>query len=951
MKLIIILCLSLVAMRDDRRELKQQNGPMQQRSVDRQLLEKMNKRREEEEQMERERKMAAQKKLMELDEKAKGGSKDGKENDEKLDERKKDQRSSADYGKKYDKYDSYDNYNRGPPASSNYNKPSYQSNLPPRFLKQQQLDGRHEPSSKPGPPGYGKSMIDNKSMSSHSSYDQQQRWGYSKQQPSSRRNMSSLSQSSSDDNNRRDNVKNYQQRRHQDEDNDEFGKKKMQQAQTTRSMSESSDKLSDHNRSDKSTSREHLGLSGATSGTACWAESMELEKKSRRVSESSAMSDDQPRTILQRNKPLPEQLKEVKNESMKDEVKADKSVLSEASADNDELKKGGADDKSESKKNLESIPEKEQKEDKKDSGKALDDRHKKSPRSNNNSYDSRDTRYSSRGGYSSYRGGNQGYNRRGGGHRGSGHYDYNSDSDNSDDYDQNWKNKMGGSGSGRKQMDRGYGQKDSFQPRGEPSRRGRGGGASAGQQSSSFRRSGSNGAIQPPSKNYGPPSSKSPFGSNDEKLEKSSKDKLSDDDRTKQKQKALSDGLLNKSQKESSNVATQKASSPSIKLDESKQQQHSTEQQQLSLDKDRKQQHQLDDELKTMGARSASSSSFNSSQGNKKANVQSSKTATATTVSTSSSSTIGAKTTPKTSPSSSQFSSKPSSMQPSRNNDRIGNDRNDSRNASNNRGIPPRLSKHISANAPLQSGGNRPGSYWDKNSENDDKMSMNMLSNAPSNNSNNSIQSNNAANSNLMNSKTDVMKQSSQQQQQHPQTVHQQQQHPGQAMMDGGSLSKTLIFENTSYKTAGPPGGHQQQMVQAPQKPKSRSTIEDMIAQSKEHQSLENALNFSFGQKNDIVNDMSFSYPFDPQIGLLGDDRNKTFGVVSSSSNSHPSQTVSKSSSLGLVGSKGGLQNSNILNTDTLNMKVASCKKVWEDPSSMEHSASGELKHVFFYMK
>lgn len=908
-------------MRDDRRE--QKNGPMQ-RSVDRQLLEKINKRREEEEQMERERKLAAQKKLMELDEKSKG--KDGKENDDKVDDRKKDPRGSVDYGKKYDKYDTYDSYNRGS-AGSNFNKTNYQSNLPPRFLKQQQMDQRHgSPSDqsqnqKSGPPGYGKTLIESKNMSSHVSYDQ--RWGYNKQPPTNRRNMSSLSQSSSDDNNRRDNVKNYP-RRHQENDDDEYSKKKTQVTQaTTRSMSESSDKLSDHNRSEKSTSREHLGLSSG----ACWAESVEIEKKSRRVSESSAMSDDQPRTILQRNKPLPDQLKEVKNES-KEEVKTEKSVLSETSAENEEQKK---DDKGENKKNLESIPEKEQKEDKnaKDSGKALkeiDDRHKKSsPRSNN--YDSR---YSSRGGYSSYRGGNQGYNRRGGGHRG-GHYDYNSDSENSEDYDHSWKNKMG-----RKNL--GYGQKDSFTPRGEPSRRGRGGNSSA--QAPTFRRTGSNGAIQPPSKNYGPPSSKSPFGSNDEKIEKS-KDKLSDDDRTKQKQKALSDGLMNKSQKESSNTATQKATSPSIKLEESKQQ-HSTEQltSQSISEKDRK----LDEEFKnSLGQRSTSSSSFNSNQG-KKTNIQSSKTATSTVVS--SAPPTATKTTikdPKTSPSS-QFSSKPSSMPPNRN-DRTGergersdrnerndrNDRNDPRNANNTR-MAPRFSKQTGPSGNV----NRVGSYWDKNCENDDKMSMNMLSNAPSN----SIQSNNPA-SNLMNSKTDVMKQSSQQQ--HQQPVHQQQQHQqGQSMMDGGTIKTTLIFENTSFKSAGPPGGIKRPQMGQPQKPETMSTINDMIEQSKEHQSLSSALNFSFGQKsqNDLVNDMTFSYPFDPQMGLLGDERNKTFGV-SSSSNSHPPQSVSKSSSLGLVGSKTGLQNSNILNTDALNMKVASCKKVWEDPSSIEHSGSG----------
>jgi hypothetical protein len=100
----------------------------------------------------------------------------------------------------------------------------------------------------------------------------------------------------------------------------------------------------------------------------------------------------------------------------------------------------------------------------------------------------------------------------------------------------------------------------------------------------------------------------------------------------------------------------------------------------------------------------------------------------------------------------------------------------------------------------------------------------------------------------------------------------------------------------------------------------------------------------SFVQKTQNDMDINFTYPFDSQMGLLTDDRNKSsFGVVSSGSNTnvHPSQAVSKSSSLGLVGAKTGMQNSNILNTDSLNMKVASCKKVWEEPSSMEHCSGG----------
>lgn len=117
----------------------------------------------------------------------------------------------------------------------------------------------------------------------------------------------------------------------------------------------------------------------------------------------------------------------------------------------------------------------------------------------------------------------------------------------------------------------------------------------------------------------------------------------------------------------------------------------------------------------------------------------------------------------------------------------------------------------------------------------------------------------------------------------------------------------------------------------------STPTINEMIEQqAKDQHSLTSALqNLSFGQKpNDMV-DMNFKFSFDTQ---LTDDGNTGFGSVTSASSSHPSQT-SKASSLGLVGAKTGMQNSNILNTDALNMKVASCKKVWEEPS-VDHSGS-----------
>ena len=987
-------------------------------------MDRVRQRREEEERMERERKMAAQRKLQELEEKARNKSSPSmdkeKEDGDKGGEYEKkssEQRGSIDYSKKYnvgDKYDPYDNYGRGAPANE-FKKSSFQSNLPPRFQKQQHIDrhddGRRE---KPGPPGY--KPLHQQQDSKNAPFAQQnydQRWTYNKQSqqaPPARRNMSSLSQSSSDDNPRRDNNnkdnKGYggggggggggRRRQESEEDDYRYGKepaKKSIQAQITRSMSDSSDKFSDHNRSEKSTSREYLGTN------VCWAEVCENDKrtidtKSRRVSESSAMSDDQPRTILQRNKPLHDQLKDTKKDSKDGTTEGEKkSVLSESQTKgelgDEKLKiqdKLTIESAVDQKKSLESIPEKDQGIDKseKDSKVATsvketdDNRHvrdkKTSPGSNRYERDSRSgpptrgsysnnyNRGGGRGGgdNNNWQGRRGGSNQRGGG--GGGRYDY-SDSENSDDYDQEW-NRGGPKGSmGRKDPNRREfsvgGPKEGFQPRGEPSRRGRGGVAST--QSSGFRRSGSNGSISTaPVKNridnYGPPSEKSPFGSNDEKSSEKRdnvKEKSSDDDRTKQKQKALSDGLMNKSQKESTNVAM-KASSPAAptKPDESKQ--HSTEPE----PKEKKISETGDDKASidgknTMGQRTVSSSSFNSNQSRQKTPITNApsigKPGTKPITQTSSAMPAGK-------PSSAPY---PNSMsktmdprhQMNRNDPRM-DSRNPNNNSNNNSRTAPRFTKQRDnvQGPPGQTGNmNRmTGSYWDKNHPTDqmhhvdDKMSMmQMNASSPS-----SIQS---TNNNLLNSKTDVMKQ-----QQQPPSMVQQQQQPQQPILDGANLKTTLIFENTSYKSSpasikrlqGPPPMGQ------PQKPQENTinTINDMIDQQAKEQSLSALQNLSFGQKNqnDMV-DMNFSYNFNTDIGLLNDDRSKSgFGVVSSGSNTnvHPSQAASKTSSLGLVGAKTGMQNSNILNTDALNMKVASCKKVWEEPSSMEHGGSGATDDV-----
>lgn len=893
--------------------------------------------------MEHERKQAAQKKLLELEEKAKKSS-PSMEKEKERDDKIGDYDKKTDY-KKFnsgDKYgDSYDNYGRGGPGND-FKKSSYQSNLPPRFQKQQHFDRNDERREKPGPPGYkplhqqdGK----NAPFSQQPSYEQ--RWSYNKQNPATRRNVS-LSQSSSDDN-RRDNNKGYPPRHRRESEEDDYrftgvGEvKKTIQAQITRSMSDSSDKLSDHNRSDKSASREYLGTN------VCWAEVCENDKrtidtKSRRVSESSAMSDDQPRTILQRNKPLHDH-KDSKKE-VKETIDGEKKSVLGENLQEDE-KKGGEKlsvESAEQKKSLESIPEKDQGVDKSDKESSKisptkegdEGRHKKSsPRSN---FDRSGP--PARAGFNNYRGGNnwQG-GRRGGNHQRGGRYDY-SDSENSDDYEQDWnrgsKGGMGGRKDGNRRDGSGFGSnapKEGFQPRGEPSRRGRGGVVAT----SGFRRSGSNGAITAPVKNridnYGPPSSKSPFGSNDEKSSGEKRDhvkeKSSDDDRTKQKQKALSDGLMNKSQKETTNVAM-KAQSPA-KPDESVKQ-HSTESEQ----KEKKISEGGDEKSSFNSNRKAPGVAAAPTKPSSKTNVQSSTNVVGKPSSSA--------------PYPNAMNNKPVDARHQMN-------RNDPRsniNNANNSRAAPRFTKQRD-NVPGQ--GQQPnmnrmtGSYWDKNHQadqmhnaGDEKMSMMQMNASPG-----SIQSN------ILNTKTDAMKQQNQQ----PQPMTQQQQ---PTMLDGANLKQTLIFENTSYKS-GPPAGIKRPqgpppMTQQQQKPQENTinTINDMIDQQAKEQSLSSALqNLSFGQKNQNDMDMNFSYNFNSDIGLLTDDRSKSFGAVSSGSNTnvHPSQAVSKTSSLGLVGAKTGMQNSNILNTDTLNMKVASCKKVWEEPGSMEHGGSDDVMSNF----
>ena len=503
-------------------------------------------------------------------------------------------------GSKYDR--EYNDYNSRGGDPAQFKKSQFQSNLPPRFQKQ--IIDRHDKPSAPTSASSASSAYPSsaKNVPFTQQFDpryiyQQQQSQYKQQQAPQRRNMS-LSQSSSDDNRRdsRDaNSGSYRRRQESEDDDTRLAKPKSGVATIARSMSDSSqrsdDKQSDHNRSDKSTSREYL------SGGVCWAEVCDNDKQStdtkRRVSECSQQSDDQPKHILQRHKPLDltkkvdEQLESVADKKTVLESPPPKSWADCVDQSDNQKKDKDVKEVKESvdKKSLESIPEKQITQvekivitsgNKSDSKLSKEDDRK---RSSGSRFDAtRDARPASgaprseRGGYSTFpqrgnrdsrdardtRDGN--WNRRGGNSAGTyrtgryGNQEYYSDSDYSEDEGDDGYGRRNGSKSGRKDSARGsrsgyysgnQGLKEGFSPRGEPSRRGRGAAAGA-----AF--GGRTQSTAAPVKGYGPASAKSPFGSNDEKSEKKDgKETQSDEDRTKLSQKALADGLINKVQKES----------------------------------------------------------------------------------------------------------------------------------------------------------------------------------------------------------------------------------------------------------------------------------------------------------------------------------------------------------------------------------------------------------------
>ncbi|XP_019526904.3 mediator of RNA polymerase II transcription subunit 12 isoform X1 [Aedes albopictus] len=314
------------------------------------------------------------------------------------------------------------------------------------------------------------------------------------------------------------------------------------------------------------------------------------QSENRRISESS-LSEGEPKQILQRIKESSPALHEESSKSRNDETKANEPKLlttaweeTVEAAEEAQLKASEASSTSiEDKKDVSNSDM-----NKSDSGKSIDQENKMSIDSgkemDDGKYGSKKPMQSrgggrheprggghSRGGFSGssgfHRGGSSGsWGRRGGpggarmGHGRNYNQDYWSESDYSDDGDEEFRKdgkyeRKEGMGSQYRNSGSSVGQsqnmKEGFAPRGEPSRRGRGGMSTA-MSGPGFRKT----TVGKKMDGYGPPSSKSPFGSSEEKAESKSQSApkdmkptdqtLSADDRTKQKQAALSAGLTNK---------------------------------------------------------------------------------------------------------------------------------------------------------------------------------------------------------------------------------------------------------------------------------------------------------------------------------------------------------------------------------------------------------------------
>lgn len=563
-------------------------------ALDTEILERVKQRREEEEKREMERRQAAAKKLQALEEKIHSKRANVSEDSDnatsssvtqggvqKLDVGK--ERHASQYGSKepYERRERYDKYerdrggDRGGERDRNVDPRdrNYQSNLPPRFQRQQHgasdfkqqperfergsnASYRSERTSNNSNTGAKESStaattnVDTKNVPFAQQYDPRYiHQNMSKQLLQQKRRSDELLQPTG----RRSNEN----RGRLDSDRDDYFPRKIS---VSSSDADKPSSVTGTSLLEKSSSRERI---------TSWVDELESHEHDTKIDiytekqkqlmksiDPHATADYEPKHILQRSKTsvsddsssnLNKSVGHAEDKTEAGDEKPEIKRSSESpkswadhSANLDTSVEKGTDDNSSINKKDETDTDKKRPDkgssEHKSSYKDMDDRRhgdKRGPRgggrdSGGRRYDTRDTRDTRggpqrSGGYGSYRGNNSNWNRRGGrgGHYRYGNMDYYSESEGSDyedDYDRKDSRKggkdMGSSGKGSAGQGR-----EGFAPRGEPSRRGRGG--SAGIQYNrrgGGMHGGSNSGNNKRIDNYGPPSSKSPFtGSDDQK--------------------------------------------------------------------------------------------------------------------------------------------------------------------------------------------------------------------------------------------------------------------------------------------------------------------------------------------------------------------------------------------------------------------------------------------------
>lgn len=611
-------------------------------ALDTEILERVKQRREEEEKREMERRQAAAKKLQALEEKIHSKRSTVSEDSDsaapsvtqKLDVSK--ERHASQYGSKetYDRRDRYDKYERGDrggerdPRGADPRDRNFQSNLPPRFQRQQHgSDSRQERperfersnnssyrSERLSNSNSGTNQLESPSATSTTTTDTKN--VPFAQQYDPRYIHQNMSKQLLQQKRRSDEMlpgrRSNENRGRLDSDRDDYF--------TSRKISVSS---SDADKPSSITGTSLLEKSSSRERITSWVDELESndhdakndmytekQKQLMKSIDPHATADYEPKHILQRSKTsvsddstsnanksighteekssaVDEKSAETKRGSESPKSWADHSANLDTSADKATDENNTSINKKDETHEVDKKRSEKGSLEHKGSFKDMDDRRqdKRVPRggardNGGRRYDTRDTRDSrdSRGGsqrsggYGSYRGSNSNWNRRGGrgGHYRYGNMDYYSESEGSDyedDYDRKDSRKsgkdMGGKGGSGGQG------REGFAPRGEPSRRGRGGSSGMQYNSRGQRHggpvSGSNKRID----NYGPPSSKSPFtGSDDQKDDytdrerKVSEHSTSADDKSKSKQQMMKSS--------SSTKGADSSQKPSIKSDDDK---------------------------------------------------------------------------------------------------------------------------------------------------------------------------------------------------------------------------------------------------------------------------------------------------------------------------------------------------------------------------------------------